>query len=165
MKNNVLGLLFFSIVLLSACGDPVGEDLDHYINEELASIIDLEEGVIMEYESVVGSNYTNDKDLYIHLEEVVLPMYLDFIEQLEAINPETSEIRELHEIYISAVNTQYNAMVKLLGAIDYQDHGMVSQSNQMLSEGRAKIREFHNEMDGLIEEYNVEFDIEMNDFE
>lgn len=90
----VCGLLF----VLSGCGNQVQDDLLNHINNDLASIVDLETKAINEYESVTGNNYTNDEDLYLHLQDVVLPAYQTIIEEAEAIYPETQEVIDVHEL-------------------------------------------------------------------
>jgi len=156
MKLNIFLIGFVLLAMLSGCSDPVQDDLLNYINEEMKPLAVLEEEAIAEYDSVTGDNYVDDMTTYIHIEEVVVPMYRDFIEQLEAVNPETSEVQELHESYIEAVNIQNNAMLKLLAAIEQQDYDMVADANKMLAEGRAGIRSFTNELEKLAEEHNVE---------
>ncbi|MHA7138117.1 hypothetical protein ACRTEV_12730 [Rossellomorea arthrocnemi] len=149
-------LVFVLLMVLSGCSDPVQDDLLNYINEDMKPLAVLEEEAIAEYDSVTGDNYVDDMTTYIHIEEVVVPMYRDFIEQLEAVDPETSEVKELHESYIEAVNIQNNAMLRLLAAIEQQDYEMVADANEMLAEGRAGIRSFTSELERLAEEHNVE---------
>ncbi|MFI8577801.1 hypothetical protein ACIGEL_19100 [Rossellomorea aquimaris] len=156
MKINIFLIGFVLLLVLSGCSDPVQDDLLNYINEEMKPLAVLEEEAIAEYDSVTGNNYVDDMTTYIHIEEFVVPMYRDFIEQLEAVNPETSEVQELHESYIEAVNIQNNAMLKLLAAIEQQDYDMVADANEMLAEGRAGIRSFKSELERLAEEHNVE---------
>ena len=107
------------------------------------------------YASVTGENYVDDLTTYSHIEEVVIPMYSDFLEQLEEINPETGEVQEVHEQYIKAVNTQNNAFIKILAALEEQDYDMVAEVNEMLAEGRTGIRGFKKDLGKLAKEHNV----------
>ncbi|WP_226675966.1 hypothetical protein [Rossellomorea aquimaris] len=154
LKATVLGVVLLAI--LSGCSDPVQDDLLNYINEEMQPLAVLEEEAIAEYDSVTGNNYVDDMTTYVHIEEVVIPLYRDFIDQLEAVDPKTSEVQELHENYIAAVNLQESAMIKILAAIDQQDYDMVAEANNMLAAGRAGIRSFTNELEILADEHNVE---------
>jgi disulfide oxidoreductase YuzD len=156
MKVKMCLLGFALLVVLSGCSDPVQEDLLSYINEDMKPLAVVEEEVIAEYDSVTGDNYVDDMTTYMHIEEVVIPMYRDFIEQLEAVDPATSEVQQLHESYIEAVNIQNNGMLKILAAIDQQDYDMIAEANDMLAEGRAGIRSFTNDLEKLAEEHNVE---------
>lgn len=148
-------LAFIPIFVLSACGDPVQDDLLHYINNEVKSLEELETEAISEYESVIGENFVDDETTYIHIQDVVIPKYRKLIEELEEIRPDTKEVREIHELYIDASNTQFNGIVTVLAAIEAQDYDKINEANQMLNEGRALMRQALNEIEDLAKEHNV----------
>lgn len=50
-------------------------------------------------------------------------------------------------------------MLKTLAAINQQDYDIFAQTNDMLVEGRARIRNFTHELEKLAEENNVEMTI------
>ena len=151
--------LLTSTLFLAACGsNPVQDDLINYINEETAPLFETESEIIGAYESVTGDNYTDDNALYDVLENTIIPMYSDFIDDIEQITPETEEVRALHEEYIEASNLQYNAMLKILSALENQDYALISEANEMLSEGRSMMRQYTNDLESLAEENNVEFE-------
>ncbi|WP_084543943.1 hypothetical protein [Paenisporosarcina indica] len=156
MKKTALFMVFGLFLGLAGCGNQVQDDLLNYINNDMSSIIDLETKAISEYESVTGSNYTNDEDMYLHLIEVVLPAYQILIEEAEAIDPDTPEVIQVHELYLEATNTQYNAIIKVLAALEAQDYDLISDANHMLSEGRSEMRNFIKSVQQLAEENNVE---------
>jgi hypothetical protein len=66
--------------------------LQQYINEDLKELAVLEEDAIAEYDSVTGDNYVDDYTTYVHIEEVFIPMYKDFLDQLEEVRPATLEV-------------------------------------------------------------------------
>lgn len=159
-KVRFVGLLF-TFLLLVGCSfwsDPVQDDLLNYINNELDALVELEEEAVSEYESVVGDNYIDDWTTYFHIEEVVIPKYRHFVDKLESIRPATKEVREVHEIYIEAVNKQQNAMVKILAGIEAQNLELIFDANELLDEGRAGIRKFINEIEELADNHNVVLD-------
>lgn len=156
MKGKVVVIGVMMMFLLTGCSDPVQEDLLTYVNEDLKDLADLENEAIAEYESVTGDNYVDDYTTYVHIEDVVMPMYKDFLDQLEEVDPATAEVREIHELYIEAVNMQNNAFIKILAALDQQDYEMIADANEMLADGRAGIRKYTNELERLADEHNVE---------
>ena len=148
-----------SALFLAACGsNPVQDDLINYINEEVSPLFETETEIVEAYESVTGDNYTDDNELYNALESYIIPKYSDFIDDLEQITPETEEVRAIHEEYIEASNLQYNAMVKMLPALENQDYALISEANEMLSEGRSKMRHYVSSLESLAKENNVEFE-------
>ncbi|MBU9712692.1 hypothetical protein [Evansella tamaricis] len=159
-----LGRVLFGVIclclaaVLPACGeDPVQEDILTYM-DELEPLITLEEQIVYEFESVTGVNSVDDWTTYIHIEDVVIPLYLDFIDRLEEITPATREVRDIHEIYIEGSNLQYNAFLKILSAIEYGSYDMIGESNQMLAEARALMRNYVSEFGHLADEHGVEFE-------
>jgi hypothetical protein len=156
MKRKVFFLGAVILLLLSGCGDPVQDDLLKYINEDLKELAVVEEDAIAEYDSVTGDNYVDDYTTYVHIEEVVMPMYKDFLDQLEEVWPATPEVQEVHELYIEAVNMQNNAFLKILAALEQQDYDMIADANEMLADGRAGIRKYTSELERLAKEHDVE---------
>ena len=151
MHLFILSLVF----LLVACGDPVADELEKYVNEDLEPLVEREEEVINEYDSVTGAGYTDDYTTFVHLDTVVIPLYLDFIADLESIKLENKEVRDVHEIFIAATNKQYDAMVKMLAALDQQDYELVGEANEMLTEGRAGLRDYQAELESLLDEHGM----------
>ncbi|CAM5191932.1 hypothetical protein UACE39S_00783 [Ureibacillus acetophenoni] len=143
-------------VLVVGCSSPETDELLNYINEEMLPLADKEEEIINEYDSVTGANYIDDYTTFIHLSDVVTPLYQDFIAEIESINFESSEIRDVHEIFIDAHNTQYNGIIKMISALENQDYDLAIEANEMLEEGRAGMRDYQYELQELAEKYNVE---------
>lgn len=159
MKRYVvfMVMIIFVLLLLSGCWqDPVQEDLLDYINNKLTPLVETEEQIINRYDSVIGENYTSDEVTYKVLTEEVIPKYRDFVEKLEEIQPQTEEVQEVHEIYLSAVNKQYNAMTQVAAAIEQLDTNLIVQANEKMAEGRSEIRTFQSKLHTLAKEHNVE---------
>lgn len=157
LKKWLLALVLFFTFILSGCfSDPVQEDLLVYLNEDLSEISHLENEAVTAYESVTGSNYTDDYTLYDTLLLDVIPAYQEFQDKLESISVKTDELREIHETYIEAVNLQSNAFLKIVTALEEYDSGKIEEANEMLSEARKLIREYNHEIEKLAKEHNVE---------
>lgn len=153
-----VAVIFVSLFLLGCGQDPVQKDLLDYLNNKMPALADMESEVISNYDSVTGANYTSDEEMYTMLTEKVIPKYRDFISELEEIQPQTQEVSELHELYISAVNKQYNAVVQIVAALESQDTNLVVEANEKLNEGRKGIRNFHSKLQALAAEHNVEIE-------
>lgn len=156
MKKLLCFLAILSLLALSACSaDPVQEDLMTYVNEDLMGIFELEAEAVDSYSSVSGNNYTDDWTMYETMDAVTIPAYTEFIEKLESIRPETKEVRAVHEIYIDASNTQFRSMKMILIALELQSYDKILEANELLDEGRTKLRQFQDELEELMEEHEV----------
>jgi hypothetical protein len=67
----------------------------------------------------------SDEELYQTLNTTVIPKYKEFNSRLEKVSIATSEVKDVHEKYISASNKQYQAFLKLQIAIEKQDKNLV----------------------------------------
>ncbi|BDH60648.1 hypothetical protein MTP04_07780 [Lysinibacillus sp. PLM2] len=160
--KKILGSLFSLafVFVLFGCGNPVTEELLSYVNEDLVPLAEKETEILEEYASVTGENYTDDETTYYHISDVILPLYTDFIEDIEALKFESTEIRDVHELFIQAHNTQYNGIVQVMSAIENQDYDMMIQANEKLEEGRTGLRDYQYELQDLAKKYDVQLEME-----
>lgn len=135
--------------------DPVQTDLLDYINKDLKELADLESAAVDAYGGVTGDNYTSDQDLYQTLETTVIPKYKEFNARLESVSVATSEVKEVHEKYISGSNKQYQAFLKLQVAIEKQDKNLVLEANSLLDAARKDLRDWKFELTELCSKHSV----------
>jgi len=150
-KFFLFGILFIG---LSSCSN----DLLNYVNKYLPKVADKETEALDFYDSVRGDNYTDDESMYYTIQNNVLPIYSAFIDELEPIanNLKTPEVKEVHEKYIEAANTQFSAFILILSALENQDYNQMAKANEKLDLGRKLLREWKSELEKLCEENNVE---------
>jgi PBP1b-binding outer membrane lipoprotein LpoB len=159
MKKSILALLLISVLVLAGCfSDPVQDDLLNYINKETTSAAQFEDKAISTYGSVSGVNYQDDQTLYDALVNEIIPDYTKFIEELESVNIETDELKEIHDIYLTGANHQFNGFLKIVEALEHQDIGMIEEANKMLDEGKKNISEYLDKLNELAEDHNVEIE-------
>ncbi|WP_342429438.1 hypothetical protein [Neobacillus sp. FSL H8-0543] len=159
MKKSILALLCIGVLFLAGCfNDPVQDDILDYINEKTTTAAQLESQAIATYGSVSGGNYQDDQTLYDALVNEIIPDYTKFIDELESVDIETEELREVHEIYLSGAEQQFNGFVKIVEAIDNQDASMIDEANLMLDEGRENINEYLDKLNALAKEHDVEIE-------
>lgn len=118
----------------------------------------MEEKVVEEYDSVLGDGYTDDMTAFTHLTEVVIPLYKEFINELEKISPKTEEVRAVHETYIAASNSQQQAILVVIEALYHQDFALVIEANEKLATARAEIRSATTAIEDLAEEYGIKLE-------
>ena len=158
-KILLLVFLFFS---LSSCSNQISDDLLDYVNKYLPEVADKEAKALDSYASVQGDNYTDDETMYYTIQNEVIPVYRKFIDELEPISEKlkTPEVKALHEKYIEAANTQFNAFMLILSALENQDYNQMMEANQKLDKGRKLLREYRTELKKLCAENNVDLKME-----
>jgi len=134
--------------------DTVQDDLLNYINEQLIPVQTEESTLIQKYNETLDDPNNGDTELYDTLQSII-PDYKEVIERIESIQPETPEVRKLHEMYIATANKQFNAMVQMQAAAEKHDTNIVSEANEKLDEARKGEREFNNALEELSKSHNI----------
>ncbi|MBY0147605.1 hypothetical protein [Neobacillus niacini] len=158
VKRLLAVVVFGCFLVLAGCGGPVQDDILNYVNKELKTAQELEDKAVSAYEGVAGVNYTDDPTMHDALVNEVIPTYTDLIDELESVNIESDELKEIHEIYLSGANLQLSAFEKIKEAIEKQSSSMIDEANQLLEEGRLKIEDYNKKLDELAKENNVEIE-------
>ena len=147
--------LVVALAILLFSGDPVQDDLIDYINNDLTEAGELENEVIALYDE--ARELDNDYLMYVMIKEKVLPKAMEWEDAVEAIEPETEEVRAAHELYIDTVNQNTRAFTMMLAALEEQDYALATEANQMLDKARKSGRDYVAAIKALAQEHNVEF--------
>ena len=156
-KVYLLVVCVVIVFLINGCGSDnlVQKDLLNYINVELPKVAEIENKVVSGYDAVSGENYTDDLTMYNALKDEILGDSLELIEKTESIEIKTEDVKDVHEIYIEAINMQHQAFTKILAAVEAQDIDKVTEANKLLSDARKRMREFSTELIALQKENNI----------
>ena len=162
-------MVFFLFILMSigivGCGsnndgnEAVKEDLLNYANVELQKIVATEETVANSYESVTGTSYTTDENVISALESKIIPESSKLIEAARNIVPKTSEVQDVHAIYLSAVDEQHSAFNTMLPALKEQNLDKIKEANKKLDSARAKTEDYLKELQALATKNDIDFDM------
>lgn len=154
--KKIISILSFA--MLTACGaNPVQQDLVNYINVEMEKVRDLESTAVQAYASVSGENYENDSIMYTVINETVLPNYQEFYNTLSSIKPATEEVANLHREYVRAASDQLEAFNLIIEAIEKQDVQIINRANEDLSQARALLTLWREDLDSACVKHNVVF--------
>lgn len=160
MKRKLLSVLLLILLLLTGSTScllkpSVEKDLSNYVRNELPTVFDLESRAVDAYSSVSGTNYTNDQNMYNKMKSSVIPDYTKFVNKLENIKPKTTQVKNVHAIYLSAAKTQLKAFNEIVTALEKQDINLINQANTKLSAARDGISEFKTKLESLCNENHV----------
>ena len=120
-----------------------------YLNEDLYNVVVYENIVSTTYDSVSVNNYTDDYTMYTALIDTIITNSLQLINEAEAIECGFDELREVHELYIKAMNIQHQAFTIIVVAIENQDSSKISEANELLYEARKYYRDYLSELESL----------------
>ena len=129
--------LFFILLFVYGCSDPVKIDLKNYSNQ-IKQISAQEEDALKRWNSVSGDNFVNDGYMYQALDTYIIDNYSQFLEKLNGIKPQTKEIQELNNIYIQAAQKQLNGFKMMRDGLEKHNKDIMKKSYQLLTEGRTE---------------------------
>ncbi|MCL5029151.1 MAG: hypothetical protein M1480_09045 [Bacteroidetes bacterium] len=129
--------LFFILLFVYGCSDPVKIDLKNYSNQ-IKQISAQEEDALKRWNSVSGDNFVNDGYMYQALDTYIIDNYSQFLEKLNGIKPQTKEIQELNNIYIQAAQKQLNGFKMMRDGLEKHNKDIMNKSYQLLTEGRTE---------------------------
>ena len=127
--------------------DVVQRDLIDYINNKLKRITHLEKDSMAKYNNI-RNNLSKQESLDI-LTNNVIPLYGNFLSELQMINPNTDEVNTIHKLYISGASLQYEGFRALETSIIQKNARQFREANIKLKEGKEKINQFNEAISQL----------------
>ncbi|WP_318508989.1 hypothetical protein [Bacillus sp. T3] len=159
MRKRIIVLFAFCFVILSGCfNDPIQDELLQYLNSDLTTAHKLEKKAVSAYEGVTGANFTNDQVLYETLKNEVIPNYEKFLDELNSVKIENTELKEIHDIYLEGAKLQYEAFTIIIKALETQDPVLITKANEKLKKGRKLIEDYVNKLEQLAKDHKVTID-------
>lgn len=145
------------VCLIVACNtkNPVTEEIVSYINGDLKQLSEEEVRLNQAYESVTGNNSVDDETTYNKLSDEIIPGYVEYIKKVEAVNIKSQELKDVHEIYIEAINIQHSALTIILSGLENGDYDKIDEANTKLTEARKMMRDYQSELTKLMDKYHV----------
>lgn len=155
-------------ILLIGCSDSkttgkeeiIQEDLLNYLHTSWGEFEERQDEISEVFNSVTGGNHTDDWTTYHVIQDEIIADYLSLLVDLESVKTETREVRDLNEMLIHAHNTQYNAMLKILAALQAGDYNLIVEANQLLDEARKGFRDFDFEIERLLQTHDIQLENE-----
>lgn len=156
-----LGVLLVIGVLWSIFVSPrlkTQDALLNYINHDMAEIGEIEDKALSSYNSVTGSNYTDDWTMYYELSTTTIPLCSELNEKVVSISPQNEEISDLHSIYRNFAYKYLNAMAMMLEAIEQQDRTKIIEANDLLNDANNLGTQYRQELYRLADKYGIEIE-------
>ena len=92
----------------------VAEDLKKYVFNDLKKVNPEELKVLRAFDAVTGRNFTTESSTFSTVRDTIIPSYAHFVQQAEAIQPKTPEVRAIHKIFVQSAKVKALAFRHLL---------------------------------------------------
>ncbi|SHH96612.1 hypothetical protein [Desulfosporosinus lacus] len=155
-----IAILLISITMLIGCGktDPVQEDLINYINNQMPTLLELQDKVSKEYEVSVEKN-VDDAAGAVKLKDVIIPASNELLTKAKAIIPATEEVRKVHSEYIEVITQQdesFKLLLQVFEAGKNNDLTLMDTLNEKLKNISEKPNNYSTDLEALKKEHKVE---------
>lgn len=133
-KLYALWIVFLSVAfLLAGCSsDPVEEDVNNYLKNELPKMSALEQDILTQFAAISGNRELDAESLHKELNDKVLSKYETFVQELEKIKPATEEVQQAHEKHVTAARAQLEAFKAVVSAIKNKDQAELTAAREKL---------------------------------
>lgn len=156
MLNRILVCLL--LVSLSACSDPVKEELTKYINIDIPIVAAMENELTASHTTArLAAQQGAEDEAIIESWGIALAKCRIHEEGVSAISVklQTPEVRELHEILIEAANKICTGMVAQLDALYKDDLNLVNQANAQLNDAKKSQRKWQSQLEMLKKAHKI----------
>ena len=157
--KKVLAFLLMVVMataLFTGCSNPVYDDFENFMNVEMVE-------VNADYEKITAEVGTwesleSDAELAKSLKEVLIPLVNGSLEKLNAITPETDEVKEVKAKYVKVMEAYKAGFESYLAACETQDEAKISEAETKLNEGVELLNEYNAALEELAAEVGAEIE-------
>ena len=158
--KKIISLVLCAILAfaLIGCVDTAKQDaILKYINEDLASLTELETLFYDSYSSVSGDNYTDDETMYEELSNntVIYARQLSDAATNLSSGIKDSDLLAVHKLYMEASTNNLNAITMIMAALENQDYEQVSAANELLGKANTLLIDFSDQLNTLAEANDI----------
>ncbi|MBO5136626.1 MAG: hypothetical protein J6C17_04565 [Clostridia bacterium] len=158
MKKFLALLLMavMTVTCLAGCGDPVYDDLENYLNVEAVNV-NINYKALTE-ELSKWETFETDAELATSLNDVLIPLVDASLTELNGINPETAEVKELKAKYVMVFESYKKGFEALSEGCVTQDEATINAGYESLGEGVELLDEYNAGLEALASEYGSEIE-------
>ena len=143
-----------AFTLLTGCSDPVYDDLENFLNVEMAEV----NADYTKITTEVGTWETLEDDAAIKksIDNTLLPLVNGSLEKMSGINPETEEVKEIKNKYVKMMDAYKAAFEALTEGCETQDEATINEGNEKLEEAIELLDEYNKALEELAKEHGSE---------
>lgn len=155
-----ISALLICVSVLTGCGkaDPVQDDLINYINNQMPTVVELENKVNAEY-AAISVDGVDDATFDAKLKDVVIPASDELLKKVKAIVPATEEVSKVHDKYIGLATDQHETFTllqQMSAAVKKTDTALVDSLNEKIIAISNKPNTYAADLQALKKAHEVE---------
>ena len=149
--------LAMSLTLLTSCAsDPVADELEKFVNTDLAEVNPLFQEIVTEAASISEEDDANA--MLKSLNETLIPKCDKVSELLSKITLETEEVKALRDKFASAIALYKEGFELYVDGLKTDNVDTVTKGTEKLADGVELINEYNEATTALAEEKGFEYE-------
>lgn len=155
--KKVVALILTTVVLITVlCGCTVSvyDDLENFLNVEMADVIENYEKI--KEEAGKWDTFEDDASLVNSLDNEMIPLVDDSLNKLKIITPQTPEVQELKDKYVMVMQTYKDGFEKMADGVREYDEAKMTAGSEKIDEALEYLKEYNDALEKLAEEVGAE---------
>lgn len=152
----VLLTLVMALCVFTACGDPVADEFEKFLNTDMVDVNANYEK--LKTEMGKWSDFNTYDEIKTSINDVLLPLINDSIEKVNAISAETEEVKALKTKYIAVMDKYKEAYETMVVGCDTDDDSKFDEANNQIDEGIKLLDEYNKALEDLATEKGMEIE-------
>ena len=178
-KRNVLlvaGVMAFSM-LFTGCGkskndeekpaseseavssSDVQKEVLSFVGEKLPAISANRDKAIEVYNKAVADNLKSD-EMLMNLKDTAIPALQAYIDELDAIEINSEEVKALKDLTRQSVEKQYSAMKMVVTAIEDSNPEYLSQAQNLIDEAYETLDKYNDKLKTICSDQGIQLTME-----
>lgn len=164
MKKKIYALFMMVMLVLLAAGcgkkeqekkSDVKSDILNFVNKELPAIEDKKNTAINIYNSYFENENVDIRIFLNDMETTAIPSMKTYMDELDAIETATDEVKDLKDLYSLSCQLQYDAMNKVVLAIKEENSDYLTDASVMITQSETYLAQYEQELKALAAENDI----------
>lgn len=156
---TLLLTVIMSVSLLASCGDPVYDDFENFLNNEMTDVNANYEKI--KAEAATWENLDIEADetaLETSISDVLLPIVNDSLEKLGKIEPETDDVKAVKDKYVKVMEAYKAGFDDILAGLQSLDEDKILAGNDEINNAITLLEEYNTALDALAEKVGAKIE-------
>lgn len=150
-----ISVLLLFVMMLTACGDPVTDDLINYSNKQMKSMVELQSKIAADYSACVSDKNVTNEIIAAKLKDATIPQTKDLLAKAKAIVPATEEVKKIHKQYVDLLTVQLDGFTLLQQGIQKNDEASVKAAEEKMTSVEKASKQYSTDLTALKKAHNV----------
>ena len=143
----------------SVSGSEVQAEVISFVGEKLPAIAAERDKAIEVYNKALADKLKSE-EMLLNLKDSAMPALQSYINELDAIEIKSAEVKELKDLTRQSVEKQYSAMNMIVTAIEDSNPDYLSQAQNLIDEAYETLDKYNDRLKSICSEQGIQLTID-----